>query len=181
MAVVLQDVFLFSGDILGNIRLQDEKIPRARAIEAAQYVEADRFIRKLSQQYESEVKERGATLSAGQRQLLAFARAVAFSPKILVLDEATANIDSQTEETIQRSLEKLLKNRTSVVIAHRLSTIRNADNILVLHHGQLAEVGTHAQLMDKKGLYYALYTLQFAEEQVQANSGAAATISPNEP
>ncbi len=170
MAVVLQDVFLFSGDILGNIRLQNEKISESQSIEAATYVEANRFIQQLPQQYKSEVKERGATLSAGQRQLLAFARAVAFNPKILVLDEATANIDSQTEGLIQRSLDKLMKDRTSLVIAHRLSTIRNSDNILVLHHGQLAEQGTHASLMGHQGLYHALYTLQFAEEQVQANN-----------
>lgn len=173
MAVVLQDVFLFSGDILGNIRLHDAKISRERAIEAAQYVEAEGFIRKLPREYESEVKERGATLSAGQRQLLAFARAVAFNPKILVLDEATANIDSQTEGLIQRSLGKLLQGRTSVVIAHRLSTIRDADKILVLHHGQLIEQGTHSELMGTKGLYHALYTLQFAEEQAQASSAFA--------
>jgi ABC-type multidrug transport system fused ATPase/permease subunit len=170
MAVVLQDVFLFSGDILGNIRLQNDKITETQAMAAASFVEASSFIQKLPQAYRSEVKERGATLSAGQRQLLAFARAVAFNPKILVLDEATANIDSQTEGLIQRSLNKLMQDRTSLVIAHRLSTIRNSDNILVLHHGQLVEQGTHTQLMGHKGLYHALYTLQFAEEQVQANT-----------
>lgn len=172
MAVVLQDVFLFSGDILGNIRLQSEEISRARAIEAAKFVQADQFIEKLSRNYDAEVQERGATLSVGQRQLLAFARAVAFDPKILILDEATANIDSQTESLIQASLEKILRGRTSVTIAHRLSTIRESDKILVLHKGQLIEQGTHPELLQRKGLYHALYTLQFAEESaVSADAG----------
>lgn len=170
MAVVLQDVFLFSGDILGNIRLQSEEISREHAIEAARFVQASTFIEKLPNAYEAEVKERGATLSVGQRQLLAFARAVAFDPKILILDEATANIDSQTESLIQESLEKILRGRTSVTIAHRLSTIRESDKILVLHKGVLAEQGTHEELLVRKGLYYALYTLQFAEaEAVRAD------------
>ena len=163
MAVVLQDVFLFSGDILGNIRLQSEKIPRERAIEAARFVQADEFIKELPQGYETEVKERGATLSVGQRQLLAFARAVAFEPKILILDEATANIDSKTEHLIQRSIDKIMEGRTAIVIAHRLSTIRHCDKILVLHKGRLVEQGTHEELLARKGLYYALYTLQFGE------------------
>ncbi|MCS6937442.1 MAG: ABC transporter ATP-binding protein/permease [Candidatus Bipolaricaulota bacterium] len=165
MAVVLQDVFLFSGDILGNIRLQNDAISRERAIEAAKFVQADRFIEKLADSYNAEVKERGATLSAGQRQLLAFARAVAFDPKILILDEATANIDSQTESLIQESLEKILRGRTSVTIAHRLSTIRDSDKILVLNKGQLVEQGRHEELLARRGLYYALYTLQFAETE----------------
>ncbi len=165
MAVVLQDVFLFSGDILGNIRLQSEEIAREHAIEAARFVQASTFIEKLPNAYNAEVKERGATLSVGQRQLLAFARAVAFDPKILILDEATANIDSQTERLIQESLEKILRGRTSVTIAHRLSTIRESDTILVLHKGVLAEQGTHEELLARQGLYWALYTLQFAEEE----------------
>lgn len=165
MAVVLQDVFLFSGDILGNIRLQSEEIFREHAIEAARFVQASTFIETLPGAYEAEVKERGATLSVGQRQLLAFARAVAFDPKILILDEATANIDSQTESLIQESLEKILRGRTSVTIAHRLSTIRESDKILVLHKGVLAEQGTHEELLARKGLYHALYTLQFAEAE----------------
>jgi ATP-binding cassette subfamily B protein len=163
MAVVLQDVFLFSGDILGNIRLQSEKIPRERAIEAARFVQADEFIKELPQGYETEVKERGATLSVGQRQLLAFARAVAFEPKILILDEATANIDSKTEHLIQQSIDKIMEGRTAIVIAHRLSTIRHCDKILVLHKGRLVEQGTHEELLARKGLYHALYTLQFGE------------------
>jgi ATP-binding cassette subfamily B multidrug efflux pump len=115
--------------------------------------------------YDAEVKERGATLSVGQRQLLAFARAVAFDPKILILDEATANIDSQTESLIQESLQKILRGRTSITIAHRLSTIRESDKIIVLHKGVVVEQGTHEELLARKGLYYALYTLQFAEAE----------------
>ncbi len=163
MAVVLQDVFLFSGDVLGNIRLQSEKIPTERAIEAARFVQADAFIQELPSRYQTEVKERGATLSVGQRQLLAFARAVAFNPKILILDEATANIDSKTEHLIQDSIGRMLEDRTSIVIAHRLSTIRHSDKIIVLHRGRIVEEGTHEQLLAKKGLYHALYTLQFGE------------------
>lgn len=163
MAVVLQDVFLFSGDILGNIRLQEEGIARERAIDAAHFVQANEFIRELPRGYDEEVKERGATLSVGQRQLLAFARAVAFDPKILILDEATANIDSKTENLIQDSITKILEGRTSIVIAHRLSTIRHSDKIIVLHKGRIVEEGAHEQLLARKGLYYALYTLQFGE------------------
>ncbi|OGF53235.1 MAG: hypothetical protein A2Z21_09720 [Candidatus Fraserbacteria bacterium RBG_16_55_9] len=163
MAVVLQDVFLFSGDILGNIRLQNDGISRDRAIEAAHFVQANDFIRDLPRGYDEEVKERGATLSVGQRQLLAFARAVAFNPKILILDEATANIDSKTESLIQSSIAKILEGRTSIVIAHRLSTIRHSDKILVLHRGRIIEEGTHEKLLANKGLYHALYTLQFGE------------------
>ncbi len=163
MAVVLQDVFMFSGDILSNIRLQEERIPREEAIDAARFVQADEFIQEFPAGYDTEVKERGSTLSVGERQLLAFARAVAFDPKILILDEATANIDSQTESLIQESIERILQGRTSIVIAHRLSTIRNSDQILVLHKGQLVEQGTHDELMADGGMYHALYSLQFGE------------------
>lgn len=173
MAVVLQDVFLFSGDVLSNIRLQAQDIDEERAMEAAQLVRAHEFIEKLPAEYRTEVKERGTTLSMGQRQLLAFARAVAFDPKILILDEATASIDSHTEQLIQESLHKMLKGRTSIAIAHRLSTIRDADRILVLHKGRIAEEGDHESLMAKQGLYYALYTLQFAQEEEQIRAGSA--------
>jgi ATP-binding cassette subfamily B multidrug efflux pump len=166
MAVVLQDVFLFSGDVMDNIRLRSE-IPPETAIEAARFVSAD-FVERLPGGYSTEVKERGITLSVGERQLLSFARAVAFDPKILVLDEATASIDSQTEHVIQSSLERIMEGRTSLVIAHRLSTIRRADKILVIHHGRLIEEGTHDELLAAGGLYAALHGLQFG------NGGPAA-------
>ncbi len=177
IAVVLQDVFLFSGDVLGNIRLHAEHISREKAVEAARYVQADAFIQELPQGYDTEVKERGATLSVGQRQLLAFARAVAFDPKILILDEATANIDSRTESLIQQSIDRLLSGRTAIVIAHRLSTIRHCDKILVLHKGRLVEQGTHEELLERRGLYHALYTLQFGETGRSTLSRLAATDS----
>jgi len=160
MAVVLQDVFIFSGDIMDNIRLRSP-IPEETAIEAARFVNAD-FVEELPDGYHTEVKERGVTLSVGERQLLSFARAVAFDPKILVLDEATASIDSHTEHLIQNSLRKIMEGRTSIVIAHRLSTIREADSIIVLHHGKLLEQGTHDELLQHDGLYAALHNLQFA-------------------
>ncbi len=168
MAVVLQDVFMFSGDIMDNIRLRSD-IPDDKATEAARFVNAD-FVESLPDGYHTEVKERGVTLSVGERQLLSFARAVAFDPNILVLDEATASIDSHTEHLIQNSLRKIMEGRTSIVIAHRLSTIRESDNILVLHHGQLLEQGTHEQLLRNDGLYAALYSLQFAEADGQEPS-----------
>ncbi|MFC2095840.1 ABC transporter ATP-binding protein [Candidatus Bipolaricaulota bacterium] len=161
MAVVLQDVFMFSGDIMDNIKLRSD-IPEEVAIEAARFVNAD-FVEALPDGYHTEVKERGVTLSVGERQLLSFARAVAFDPKILVLDEATASIDSHTENLIQNSLRKIMQGRTSIVIAHRLSTIREADNIIVLNQGKLSEQGTHDELLEQDGLYAALHNLQFAE------------------
>jgi ATP-binding cassette, subfamily B, multidrug efflux pump len=161
MAVVLQDVFMFSGDIMDNIRLRSP-IAEEKAIESARFVNAD-FVEALPDGYHTEVKERGVTLSVGERQLLSFARAVAFDPKILVLDEATASIDSHTESLIQNSLRKIMHGRTSIVIAHRLSTIREADNIIVLHHGKLFEQGTHDKLLELDGLYAALHNLQFAD------------------
>jgi ABC-type multidrug transport system fused ATPase/permease subunit len=160
MAVVLQDVFLFSGDILENIRLHSG-ILEEEAIDAARFANAD-FVEDLPERYATEVKERGVTLSVGERQLLSFARAVAFKPEILVLDEATASIDSQTESLIQNSLEKIMKGRTSLIIAHRLSTIRQSDNIIVLHHGKIVEEGTHKELITLNGLYAALHAMQFA-------------------
>jgi len=164
MAVVLQDVFLFSGDIMDNIKLRSD-IPEEQAIEAARFVNAD-FVEELPDGYHTEVKERGVTLSVGERQLLSFARAVAFDPTVLVLDEATASIDSHTEALIQRSLHRIMEGRTSIVIAHRLSTIREADTIIVLHKGELVESGTHAELLSLDGLYAALHSLQFAEDGV---------------
>lgn len=164
MAVVLQDVFLFSGDIMDNIRLRSD-ISEEKAIESARFVNAD-FVEEMADGYHTEVKERGVTLSVGERQLLSFARAVAFDPDILVLDEATASIDSHTEQHIQNSLRKIMQGRTSIVIAHRLSTIREADNIIVLHQGRLLEQGKHEQLLENGGLYAALHNLQFAETRI---------------
>lgn len=162
MAIVLQDNFLFSGDIAGNIRLGNDSITEEQVEAAAKYVNASEFIAFLPSRYGQEVLERGATFSVGQKQLLAFARALAFNPEILILDEATASIDTETEMLIQDALQKLLVGRTSIVIAHRLSTIQNADNIIVLHHGCLKEQGTHSELLQKGGLYRNLYELQYS-------------------
>lgn len=161
MAIVLQDNFLFSGDIASNIRLGNHDITDEELREAAASVNASHFIEALPAGYNEEVLERGATLSVGQKQLLAFARALAFDPEILILDEATASIDTETELLIQDALEKLLKGRTSIVIAHRLSTVQNADRIIVLHHGCIKEQGTHSQLLQRDGLYRRLYELQY--------------------
>jgi ATP-binding cassette, subfamily B, multidrug efflux pump len=163
VAVVMQDVFLFSGDIQSNIRLNNTEIPVEQVTAAAQYVNAHPFIQALPGGYAEEVKERGCTLSTGQRQLLAFARAITFQPKILVLDEATANIDTQTELMIQDSLDKISKNLTMLVVAHRLSTIQHADKIIVIHKGHIREIGTHAELLAKGGIYSRLYRFQYAQ------------------
>ena len=162
IGVVLQDPYLFSGTVAYNISLGD---PRAllRVEEAAAVVGADRFIRQLPNGFEEEVRERGVNFSAGERQLISFARAVAFDPEILVLDEATASVDSASERLIQQGLEGLMEGRTTLVVAHRLSTIRDADRIVVLHRGEKAEEGSHAELMAAKGIYYRLYQLQFKD------------------
>lgn len=160
MALVLQDIFLFSGDIEHNIRLENPNISEEKVRKSLEYVNAKSFVESLPGGYKAKVQERGATFSQGQRQLLAFARALAFDPRILVLDEATASIDSETEALIQDALEKLLQGRTSLIIAHRLSTIKNADKIIVLHKGIVVEEGTHQQLLKKKGHYSHLYRLQ---------------------
>jgi ATP-binding cassette subfamily B multidrug efflux pump len=163
VGLVMQDVFIFAGDIKGNIRLGNDSISDRQLQEMARHVNADRFIQRLPGKYDEEVHERGGTLSTGQRQLLAFARALAFDPKILILDEATSNIDTETEQLIQDALLKLMEGRTSIVIAHRLSTIQHADNILVMHKGKIRETGTHQELLAKKGYYYRLYQLQYAQ------------------
>jgi ATP-binding cassette subfamily B protein/subfamily B ATP-binding cassette protein MsbA len=159
MGVVMQDVFLFSGDIKGNIRLNKE-LSDQQVKDIARQVHADTFIERFPGQYGEEVRERGVTLSAGERQLLSFARALAFDPPVLVLDEATANIDSATEKLIQDALAKLMQGRTSIVIAHRLSTIKHVDRIYVLHKGEIKEVGSHQELLKKREVYYNLYRLQ---------------------
>src|SRR5689334_24198683 len=162
-AVVLQEIFLFSGTIEGNIRLGREDIAEDRVRWAAQEVHADGFIRRLKGGYEAEVRERGAGLSVGQKQLISFARALAFDPAILILDEATSSIDTETEQLIQRAIERVMRDRTSIVVAHRLSTIQNADRIIVLHHGEIREQGTHQELLAERGLYWKLYKLQYAD------------------
>lgn len=160
LGLVLQDPFLFVGDINKNIRLYNSRITDEEIVEASKYVQADNFIQKLSAKYEEPVAERGSTFSSGQRQLISFARTIAINPKILVLDEATASIDTETEELIQTALEKMRHGRTTIAIAHRLSTIQDADLILVLHKGQIVERGKHQDLINKKGLYYNMYRLQ---------------------
>lgn len=164
IGLVLQDVFLFTGTIKDNIRLNRQDISDQRIKEIAQYVNAHKFIQRLPSKYEEEVMERGSTLSAGQRQLLSFARALAFDPAILILDEATANIDTETEELIQEALPRLFSNRTSIVVAHRLSTIQDADKIIVLHKGKIREMGNHQELLKQQGIYYNLYLLQYKDE-----------------
>ena len=164
-AVVLQEVFLFSGTIEGNIRLGREDIGEERVRWAAQEVRADSFIRRLKGEYEAEVRERGAGLSVGQKQLISFARALAFDPAILILDEATSSIDTETEQLIQRAIERVMRDRTSIVVAHRLSTIQSADRIIVLHHGEIREQGTHQELLAERGLYWKLYKLQYADSR----------------
>jgi ATP-binding cassette subfamily B protein/subfamily B ATP-binding cassette protein MsbA len=163
LGLVMQDVFMFAGDIKGNIRLGNDSISDEEVERVAEYVNADRFIAKLSGGYDEEVHERGVTLSTGQRQLLSFARALAFDPRILILDEATSNIDTETEHLIQDALVRLMEGRTSIVIAHRLSTIQHADKILVMHRGKIREVGNHQELLAKRGYYYRLYQLQYAQ------------------
>lgn len=160
IATVLQDVFLFTGDIKSNVRLNNNNISDEDIIEACKYVNADKFIEKLKDGYSSHVTERGSTFSQGERQLIAFARAIAFNPPVLVLDEATSNIDTETEALIQDALEKISKDRTTIIIAHRLSTIKNADKIIVLHKGKIRETGTHEELLRSEGIYYNLYKLQ---------------------
>lgn len=158
---MLQDVFLFSGDIKSNIRLQNENISDEEIIESSRYVNADSFISKLNNKYDEHVIENGAAFSAGQRQLISFARTLAFKPDILILDEATANIDTETEVLIQDALKKIMKGRTTLIVAHRLSTIQNSDKIIVMHKGEIREEGTHQELLTKRGIYYKLYQLQY--------------------
>lgn len=176
LAIVLQDVFLFSGDIKNNISLGNDEISLDRVKAAARVVGANRFIEKLPKQYDEEVKERGSTLSVGQKQLISFARALAYNPRILILDEATSSVDTETELLIQAAIKKLLQGRTSIVIAHRLSTIQRANKIIVLHKGEVREMGTHQELLALGGIYSKLYQLQYKEQEVK--SGTVKTVSP---
>ncbi|MCQ6359394.1 ABC transporter ATP-binding protein [Bacillus cereus] len=160
IGLVLQDAFLFAGNVKQNIRMYNEEITDEEIEEAARFVQANTFIEKLSEQYDTEVVERGAAFSSGQRQLIAFARTIATNPKVLVLDEATANIDTETEEAIQTALQQMRKGRTTIAIAHRLSTIQDANQIFVMHEGEIIERGTHQELLSEQGLYYNMYLLQ---------------------
>jgi len=166
IAVVLQDVFLFSGTIKSNIGMNNPLITDQQIEEAARMVGADKFIEILPKKYNEEVKERGATFSVGQKQLISFARALAYNPQILILDEATSSVDTETEILIQNAIQKLLVGRTAIVIAHRLSTIQNADKIIVMHKGEIREIGNHQELLSKKGIYYKLYQLQYKDQEL---------------
>ena len=159
---VQQDVFLFTGDIKQNIRLRDESISDETIRRAAKNTNASHFIERLPNQYDERVTERGATFSSGQRQLISFARTLAYDPTILILDEATANIDTETEQWIQDAVKTLMDGRTSIMVAHRLSTIQHCDRIIVMHHGKIRESGTHQELLEQDGIYKKLYQLQLA-------------------
>ncbi|HKV41771.1 MAG TPA: ATP-binding cassette domain-containing protein, partial [Blastocatellia bacterium] len=163
-SIVLQDVFLFSGDIATNIRLGNTGISDEQVEGAAREVHADEFIRRLPEGYATEVRERGVGLSVGQKQLISFARALAFDPRVLILDEATSSIDTETEILIRDAVERLMVGRTSLVIAHRLSTIQSMDKIIVMHKSEIREAGTHQDLLALRGIYWRLYQLQFYHE-----------------
>lgn len=170
IGVVLQDVFLFSGDIRANLALGNPSVPLPVIENAAKAANADKFILRLPEGYGAVVRERGSNFSGGQKQLLSLTRVLVYQPQILVMDEATSSVDTETEMLIQDALEKAMRGRTCLVIAHRLSTIRNANRIIVLHHGEVREVGTHAELMDKRGIYHRLYQLQYEREELKLTS-----------
>ncbi|MBQ1411275.1 MAG: ATP-binding cassette domain-containing protein, partial [Oscillospiraceae bacterium] len=161
---MLQDVFLFSGDIRSNLILRMEGVSDEEIMKACKYVNADSFINRLEKRLDEPVRERGNNFSAGQRQLLSFARTILHKPSVIILDEATANIDTETELLIQDSLERIKTIGTMLIVAHRLSTVQHADNIIVLSHGEIMEQGDHQALLAKKGMYYRLYTLQFNKQ-----------------
>lgn len=165
--VVLQDVFLFSGDIKYNVNLGNANISDEKIYEALENVGIGEYVNSLPGKIYHKVNERGSSLSVGQRQLISFARALSFDPKILILDEATSNVDTETEQLIQKAIQKLISGRTSIIIAHRLSTIQSCDKIIVMHKGEIKEMGTHQQLLAKNGLYYKLYQLQYKEELIE--------------
>ena len=175
-SLVLQDVHLFSGTIADNIRLGDASMDEERIERAARAVHANQFIERLPGRYQAPVAERGATLSVGQKQLLSFARALAFDPRILILDEATSSVDTETELLIRDALETLMAGRTTIAIAHRLSTIQDMDKILVLHKGVVREAGTHQELLAARGIYFKLFQLQYKNEPV-----AKPSIGPANP
>ncbi len=178
--IVLQDPFLFSGTIASNIRLGTEGITDAQLHEAAREVNLQEFIASLPGGFDEPVRERGATLSVGQKQLLSFARALAHNPRILVLDEATSSVDPETEHLLREGMRRLIENRTSLVIAHRLSTIQNASKIVVMHKGRVRELGTHQELLDQRGIYFKLYQLQYKDQEIPAARLVAETESLRE-
>jgi ATP-binding cassette subfamily B multidrug efflux pump len=180
IGVVLQDPFLFTGTIGGNIRLGTERIQDAHVQQAAENVNLAEFIRSLPKGFDEEVRERGSTLSTGQKQLISFARALAHDPKILILDEATSSVDTETEFRVRDALARMVEGRTSLIIAHRLSTIQRADKILVMHKGQLREMGTHQELLAHRGIYYKLYQLQYKDQEIAADVGAPTPANAGE-
>jgi ATP-binding cassette subfamily B protein len=175
IGLVVQDVFLFSDSVRENVRLHEPRIDDDRVRQAIEAIGADRFVDELPRGLDTQVGERGRALSTGQKQLLAFARALAFDPPVLVLDEATSSVDSESERLIESAVARLLAGRTSVVIAHRLATIRSVDRIVVIHHGEVRETGTHSELLAAEGLYARLYQLQFAEQTATDAARTAAT------
>jgi ATP-binding cassette subfamily B protein len=172
VGLVQQEPYLYSGSIVDNVRLFDDTITREEVVQACTFVGADPLIRQKKDGYDTRLSERGSGLSAGERQLISFARIIVFQPKVLILDEATANLDSQTEQLIQSALEAVSKGRTTLVIAHRLSTIMQADRILVMRHGLVVEEGTHTQLLERKGYYEELYRHSQGKDTELAVSGA---------
>ena len=167
--VVLQDPFLFTGTIGGNIRLgTDAHSGRRRSHKAAEDVNLGDFIRALPKGFDEEVRERGSTLSTGQKQLISFARALAHDPKILILDEATSSVDTETEFKVRDALARMVEGRTSLIIAHRLSTVQRADKIIVMHKGQVREMGTHQELLAQRGIYFKLYQLQYKDQEIES-------------
>jgi ATP-binding cassette subfamily B protein len=174
--VVLQDPFLFTGTIGGNIRLGTERIPDAHVAKAAEDVNLGDFVRALPNGFNEEVRERGSTLSTGQKQLISFARALAHEPKILILDEATSSVDTETEFRVRDALSRMVEGRTSLIIAHRLSTVQRADKIIVIHKGQVREMGTHQELLANRGIYFKLYQLQYKDQEIPV-AGAQAPES----
>ena len=175
--VVLQDPFLFSGTVGGNIRLGSEWIDDKDVERAAEEVNLAEFIRTLPRGFKEEVRERGSTLSTGQKQLISFARALAHNPQILILDEATSSVDSETEFRVRDALSRMVEGRTSLVIAHRLSTVQRADKIIVMHKGQVREMGTHQELLARRGIYYTLYQLQYKDQEIPVSSGSAPEVT----
>jgi ATP-binding cassette subfamily B protein len=172
IGVVLQDVFLFSGSVADNITLRNEEIPMEKVIEAARLIGMHDFIMRLPGGYHYNVMERGSSLSMGQRQLLSFVRALLYNPSILILDEATSSVDTESEQLIQEAIEKLISGRSSIVIAHRLSTIRKADQIIVLDKGEIREIGTHEQLLGKGGFYAKLHEMQFSKKDAASRKAS---------